>query len=224
MGGHALETIRSQVKSQGEIPVQLELSYKVIFSTLQGNLPVNNRVRGHILDFPVNLELSYTIIPNTGGSFPVNSRIQGTIGDSEIKARMPYKMVFSTIAGNIPVNSAIQWKSNGTTHQLRMPHTLVSGGTLTGGGPAISTSGMKATKVVEVKFKGGKMIEKEPGSTADEKIPSEAGRPICTGIIGAIGDIELDLRFSFTYFCNTSTGRSPINTRLKGVLRSLPQP
>lgn len=217
MGSQALETIRSQIKSQGEIPIHLDLGYKVIFSTLQGNLPVNNRVTGKILDFPVDLELGYTVIPNTGGSFPVNSEIHGTIGDAEIDARMSYKMVFSTVAGNIPVNNGVQWKVNGTTYGLDMPYTLVTGAALTGAGIAKSKV-VRAKRVFDAKFIRGKIIQVDVVNVGGH-IAQEAGRPICTGIMGMIEDIEVDARFSFTYFCNTSTGRSPVNTRLDGVLR-----
>ena len=56
------------------------------------------------------------------------------------------------------------------------------------------------------------------------KIPepgfSRSGRPI-PGITGTVGDIEIDLKFQFTYYINTSSGRSPINIRAVGVLRDL---
>ncbi len=219
--GDALVSLRDEIRKQGEIPVDLELKYKVVFSTLSGNLPVNNAIVGTILDFPVQLELKYTVIPNTSGHFPVNTLLHGTIGEEYFEAKMPYKIVFSTIAGNIPINTGIAWQAVNQQYFLHMPYSLVPGAARGDGenSAASGTSGMKAKKAVAPKFARGKMIQPDELPIGDSKIPSEAGRPICTGIYGHIGDIEVDIGFRFTYFCNTSSGRNPINVRALGFLR-----
>ena len=102
MAGDAIEKIQAVLRTEKEIPINLKIDYKVVFSSLQGNLPINNRLWGSILDLPINLTLDYKIIPNTGGSFPVNSRLHGTIGDRRIDARLPHKIVFSSIETRQP--------------------------------------------------------------------------------------------------------------------------
>ncbi|RJP20330.1 MAG: hypothetical protein C4527_25225 [Candidatus Omnitrophota bacterium] len=225
MSVDALITLRDAVRMRGELPVDLELKYKVVFSTLQGNLPVNCGIVGTISGIPIDLEMGYTVIPNTMGSFPVNTGLSGTIGDVPFSARMPYKIVFSTIAGNIPINTGMQWESNGKTYFLRMPYSLVPGAAR-GGGPGSGgvnisgASGMKARKMVAAKFIRGKMMQPDEMPTSGAVIPSEAGRPICTGIHGCIDNVVVDIRFRFTYFCNTSSGRNPINIRAIGCVRA----
>ncbi len=216
MGSEALDYFREEVKKQGQVPVDLELKYTVVFSTLQGNLPINNQVQGSISGIPVDLELAYKIIPNTMGDFPVNTRLEGTIGDFFFEAEMPYKIVFSTIAGNIPVNSGIKWNSNGKVYHLEMSYSLVPAAARGGGG---SESGGKKKRQLAPKFIRGKMVTPDELPQGEEKIPSEAGRPVCNGIYGQIEDIEIDINFHFTYYCNTSSGRNPVNVRAVGFLR-----
>lgn len=220
MSATAIEYIYKQVKEQGQIAIDLNLEYDIVFSTLYGNLPINNRVVGNILDIPVDLQLEYTLIPNTKGAYPVNTRLIGTIGDQEFHAQMPYKMVFSTIAGNIPINKGIKWSWAGEDYFLTMPYTLIPAAArgMMGIGGGIKTKKFKAPQ-----FKGGKMIQPEEIPDSGEPVMSEAGRPLCKGIYGVIKDIDIDIRFTYTYYCNTSSGRNPINTRAKGFLTDLSQ-
>ena len=216
MGSGALQHIYQEIRKQGQLYIDLKFGYMVIFSSLQGNLPINNTITGSILDLPVNLKLDYAIIPNTKGNYPVNNRIFGTIGDTEIEVGMSYKMVFSAIAGNIPVNTGLFWKWNGKEYSLYMPYTLLPAaarGAMAGAG-----GGPKKKRISDPKFKGGKMIEVDEMSGGDNGISQEAGRPVCTGVIGKIEDVKVDLNFSYTYYCNTSSGRNPINNRIKGFL------
>jgi hypothetical protein len=219
MGADALQAIRDAVHAQKVIPVEMDMGYKVVFSTLQGNIPVNNRISGSILDIPVDIRLDYSIIPNTGGSLPVNTVFDGFIGDTHIQERMMHKIVFSTIAGNIPVNTGIEFKSNnGARYRLEMPISFASGSAR--GGSMASSDGGGKKKSLEPKYIAGKMIQ--PDDLPDDGgggIASEAGRPLPGRIYGVIEDIEIDFRFSFTYYCNTSSGRNPINNRLTGEIR-----
>ncbi len=223
MGSDALQAIREAVHAQKVIPVELDMGYKVVFSTLQGNLPVNNRISGSILDIPVDLRLDYSIIPNTGGSLPVNSVLDGFIGDAHIQGRMMHKMVFSTIAGNIPVNTGIEFKNNGARYHLEMPISFALGAARGGGLKSSSGGGgIAKKKSLAPKYIAGKMIQPDDlPDDAGSSGSSEAGRPIPGGIRGVIEDIQIDFRFSFTYYCNTSSGRNPINNRLTGEIRAV---
>jgi len=216
---NAIDSLRQRVKREGQVPISLEIDYAVIFSALQGNLPINTQAKGMIGDIPVNLQFEHSIVPNTIGSFPINTLLTGTIGDVPVRAKMGYKIVFSTIAGNIPINTGISWKNEDNEYFLKMPYTLVPAAARCGAiGPG-SASGMKAKKVLRPKFVRGKMIQPDEIKVSGGGGPSqEAGRPICTGVFGAIDDIEVNLRFDYTYYINTSSGRNPINIRAKGYL------
>lgn len=214
MGENALQSIYETVIKQGSVPVDLNLSYKVIFSTLNGNLPINNRIYGKILEYPVDLKLDYMVIPNTITSYPVNTRLSGVIGDVPVEADLSYKIVFSTIAGNIPVVSEIVFQSDNKVYRLNVPYRLVTGSAL----PTIKGGSLKKKKrVIDPKYKGGRLIE-ESGGASGPGIISEASRPIVSGIYGTIENIQFNLQLGFTYFCNTSSGRNPIPNRIVGDL------
>ena len=145
--GQALDSLKDTVRAKGSVPVSLELQYSIIFSSLMGNIPINTKLIGEIEGIPVDLRLSHSIIPNCGGAFPVNTRLKGTIGDEIIQASMPYKIVFSSIAGNIPVNTGVEWENGGEKYGLNMSYGMVPAFARGGGGAAAlqsKTSGMKA--------------------------------------------------------------------------------
>ncbi|MBN2329646.1 MAG: hypothetical protein JXR73_21070 [Candidatus Omnitrophica bacterium] len=220
MGGAALSTIREAVLNQGIIPVELHVEYRVVYSTLQGNMPVNDKIHGSILGFPVNLRLEYTTMPNTYGSFPVNNRFMGMIGDTPVQGKMGYQMIYSTIAGNFPVNTGLDILCDGVKYHLDMPTQYALGRARGGGSGMGGGGGGKVKKVVAPKFKAGKMIEVDETAGGDSGISFEVHRPICAGIQGVIADIMVDLHFSYTYYTNTSSGRNPVNNFLSGCLRS----
>ncbi|MGC9327244.1 MAG: hypothetical protein ACP5I1_06400 [Candidatus Hinthialibacter sp.] len=221
MGGEALSIIREAVLNQGIIPVELQMEYRVVYSTLQGNMPVNDKIHGSILDFPVELRLEYTTMPNNYGSFPVNHRFMGMIGDTPVKGRMDYQMIYSTIAGNFPVNTGLEILFEGNRYHLDMPIQYALGRTRgAGSGMGGGSGGPKAKRISDPKYKGGKMVEADEMAGGDDGISFEVHRPICAGIQGAIADIIVDLHFSYTYYTNTSSGRNPINNLLSGCLRS----
>jgi hypothetical protein len=216
MGETALDVIRTQIGEHGEVPVQLKLGYKVLFSSLNGSLPINDTISGELCGFPVKIRLGHISIPNTAGSYPVNTTLSGTIGDTPVKARLNYKIVFSTIAGNIPVNTGVEWTLGGEKIQLRTPFAMIpafarGAGKSSGGGVA---TGLK----LEIKYKKG--VATEVMSSGDEGgPPQEAGRPVCSKLLGHIGDLEVDCQFGHTYYINTGSGRNPINISLCGVIR-----
>lgn len=214
MSSMTLQAIRAHVKEHGEIPIELDLGYTVVYSTLQGNFPINNRVTGSILNFPVNLRLDSMVISNTSGSLPVNTRLSGMIGDTQIRARLKHRMAFSTIAGNIPINTALVIPAENAEYRLRMETTYVTGSAI---GAAKGDGGGKKGKVTR-KFIGGQLREVE-GTGGGGGIPQEAGRPLISAIHGRIEDVVIDLRMQYTYYCDTSSGRSPINVRAIGFLR-----
>jgi hypothetical protein len=213
------QSIRAQVKEHGEIPVELDMGYTVLFSTLSGNLPINDKITGQILNFPLNLTLRYNQIPNTMGYFPVNTRAFGTLGDAEIEAELKYRMYFSTIAGNIPVVNQVIWNWNGQMYRLKVPTTFVTAAALGGGRGEVKSK--KVHGGGDAKYVKGVLKQPDEIKDTGTGILQEAGRPIPQGITGTVGDIEIDLKFQFTYYINTSSGRSPINIRAVGVLRDL---
>lgn len=217
MGGSALEFIQKQVEQNGSVPIDLELGYKVLYSTLAGNLPINHAVSGEICGLPVNLELNHRTIPNTQGNFPVNTGFSGTIGDTPVKADMPYKIVFSLSAGNIPVNTAVEWKTPEGKSLLNMSYTMVPAFARGGNAPG---GGEKVHKGARVIFTKGvlKLVE---GGGGGGGTSCEAGRPVCNTLKGRIGNLEIDCRFVFSYFVNTGSGRNPINTRLVGEIHKV---
>ncbi len=216
MAQELLDRLHTEIQNQGRLPIELELEYTVIFSTLHGNLPINKAVKGILLDMPVDLELEYIIIPNTKGSFPVNTKIHGTIGEFPISADMTYKIVFSTIAGNIPVNTGIKWKANGKNDFLRMDYSLVPA--MARGELATSSGGGGKKRVSAPKFKGGKMVEENEMGNGAGGGASEAGRPVNSVLYGIVDHLEIHLKFNYTYYCNTSSGRNPINIGAKGFI------
>jgi len=216
MGREALSAIRDAVRLQKAIPIDLKVEYGVVYSTLQGNMPVNDRIHGSILDIPVNIRLEYTIMPNTYGSFPVNFRFLGTIGDMHIHGKMPYTMVYSTIAGNYPINTGIDIQMNGALYHLEMPRTMLLGRAR---GSGTGSGGGKAKRVFAPRFVRGKMLLVDEIGGGGTGAYYETCRPVPSGIRGMIEDIEVDLRFNHTYYLNTSSGRNPINNRLFGFLR-----
>lgn len=219
MTGTVLETLRDEIGRRGEVPVDLRLSYTVVYSTLQGNLPVNRRAGGFILDYPVDLGFSHISVPNTMGAFPVNTRIFGTIGGEPVSARLRYKIVFSTLAGNIPVNTGAEIETPEGTSFLEMPITWAQA-TARGGGPGGGGGGgIKSKSVIFVK---GVMVQPDEikDSGAGGGPTHEAGRPIPAGLKGRLMDISINLKFSHSYYINTSSGRNPVNTRATGWLRA----
>ncbi|MEW6234632.1 MAG: hypothetical protein AB1656_04535 [Candidatus Omnitrophota bacterium] len=216
--GSAIDLLRKRVKREGQVPISLDIDYAVIFSSLQGNLPINNQAKGTIGDIPVELQFEHSIVPNTMGSFPINTLLTGMIGDDPVRAKMTYKIVFSTIAGNIPVNTGISWKHEGKEYFLTMPYTLVPAAARGGGAGSGGSTGRKAKRVFTPKFSRGKMIQVDEVISGSGGPSQEAGRPICKGIFGMIDDIEVNLQFDYTYYINTSSGRNPINIRAKGYL------
>lgn len=217
MSSSVLSKIRETVLREKVVPIEFDFGYRVIFSTLQGNMPINDRIRGNILDVPVDLKLEYSIIPNTFGSYPVNTRLRGVIGDTPILGRMMYKIVYSTIAGNFPVNTGIELKTGDKRYHLKMPITMALGAARGGG---LGGGAVRKKRVFAPKFIRGKMLIRDEVSTGGGGMLSEAGRPIVAGIRGVMEDVEIDLEFSFTYYCNTSSGRNPINNRIHGFLRA----
>ncbi|MDX9754411.1 MAG: hypothetical protein RBU29_10645 [bacterium] len=215
MGESALAVIQKQVEEQGKLPVDLNIGYQVLFSSMTGSLPINHRVTGELAGLPVDLQLGYTMIKDPSGGFPVNTSLRGRIGDTVVQAKLNYQVVFSSIAGNIPVNTGVEWEMDGEKICLTMPTAYVSAFARAGG--MQSAGGAKTGLKMEVKYKQGVMVEVEGGGGGGA--PSEAGRPIPQGVQGCIGDLLVDCRFSYTYFINCSSGRNPINTRLKGVIR-----
>ena len=217
MGVNAFDRLREAVKAHGTVPVDLELKYSVIFNTLQNNLPVNSAVVGNILDIPVDLELRSAMIPNTIGHFPVNTWLFGTIGDYPFAARMNYRMIFNTITGHIPVNTGMEWSSGGKQYSLSLPYYFLSatarGSGMRGGG------GGKTKKFLKPIYLRGKMILPDQIKTEGARIPTETGRPICSGLAGIVEDIQVQIRFRHAYYTDVSSGRNPINIRALGTLK-----
>jgi len=210
----ALDTIRNYVKENKELPINLEMGYTVIFNTLTGNLPVNNRIQGKILDFPVDIHLKNLQIFKS----PVNSEAIGTIGDDPIKAKLYYQVHFSTLMGNIPVNNFITLESNGKKYTLHLPSARAVGTGRTG-----EKSKGKSKKVHgggAVKFKGGQMVESSGGAEGGGS-GQEGIMPVPKGLSGIIEDIEIDIRFHQSYYISTSSGRTPINVKATGYLRDI---
>lgn len=220
MGGEVFRIIRDAVLKQGVIPVELNVEYRVVYSTLQGNMPVNDRIHGSILDIPVDLRLEYTTLPNTYGTYPVNRSFSGTIGDTPLEGRMAYTMIYSTIAGNFPVNTGIDLTANGIQYHLDMPVKYALG---RGRGSGSGGGGGSKKKRYESVFIRGKMMSADelPGGGTDSGISFEVHRPISAGIEGIIEDVKVDLHFTYTYFINTSSGRNPINNYLCGTLKAV---
>lgn len=218
MGYEALARIRNYVKRDRVVPVTLEMRYRAVYSTLQGNLPVNDRIRGMIVDVPVDLRLEYTVVPNVVCCFPVNHYLTGTIGDTPVQARMLWKLMFNTLAGNIPVNTGIEWYVEGKRYQLQIPYTFKLG-TARGGGGLGAGGGGTRKKFAAPKYVRGRMVESENKGGGGDSIGFELGRPIAAGLRGLIQDVEINLRFSYNYYTNTSSGRNPINVRAVGFLR-----
>jgi len=219
MGGESLQIIREAVLTNGVIPVELNVEYRVVYSTLQGNMPVNNRVHGSILDIPVDLRLEYTTLPNTYGTYPVNRYFSGTVGDTPLEGRMAYKMIYSTIAGNFPINTGIDLSVDGVQYHLDMPIQSALGrgrGSGTGGG-----GGSKKKKFESAFVRGKMMSGDEIPDGGDGGMSFEVHRPISAGIEGILGDVKVELRFTYAYFINTSSGRNPINNYLSGVLKAV---
>ena len=212
------EKIREEVKKTGSLPLELDLTYTVIFSSLMGNVPVNSGVKGTIAEIPLHFAFRHILIPNTKGSFPVNTMMEGAIGDERFSARMPYTVVFSAIAGNIPVNTGIDWNYNGNVYHLNMPLTWVTA--FARGMEKVTVKKMK--KIVAPKFIRGRMMEVDDSAPPPEPPSQEAGRPIPAGLFGCIGDIEVNCKFRYSYYINTSSGRNPINTKAIGALQYLP--
>lgn len=213
MPGESLHRLISYIQEHGELAVDLSMEHTVVYSSLQGNYPINHRIRGQILGMPVEIRLYSQIVPNTMGSYPVNSRAEGRIGDDPFVARLDHRMVFSSIAGNIPVNTrAVLPNGFG---QLNIPIGYMVGATRgrRGGGGA-----KKMSRKVKIIHKAGQMIVLE-GEGGGGGSLGEANIPMSSGLQGRLGDIEIDLRFQATYFCNSSSGRTPINRRAVGVLR-----
>ena len=219
MGYESLARIREYVKRDGVVPVTLDLRYRAVFSTLQGNLPVNDRIWGMIVDVPLDLRLEYTVVPNIVCSFPVNHRLTGTIGDTPVQARMTWKLIFNTLAGNIPVNTGIEWHAGGKRYRLNIPYTFRPA-TARGGGESGGGGGGGKKKVFEPKYVRGRMVEVDNSKGGGgNSISFENGRPIPCGLRGQIEDVAIDLRFMDVYYTNTSSGRNPINRRATGFLR-----
>ncbi len=218
MGYDGLAQIRDYVKRDRVVPVALEMRYRAVYSTLQGNLPVNDRIRGTIVDVPVDLRLEYTVVPNVVCCFPVNHYLNGTIGDTPVRARMLWQLIFNTLAGNIPVNTGIEWFVDGKRYQLHIPYTFRSA-TARGGGGLSGGGGSTRKKYAPPKYIRGRMMESGGGGGAGGGISYEIGRPIAAGLRGQIADVAVDLRFTYSHYTNTSSGRNPINVRAAGFLR-----
>jgi len=210
-------TLLEAVKSSPKIDLNFDLSYKVVFSALHGNFPVNSAIQGSILDFPVDLRLEYHIYTNTKGNFPVNSCLRGTIGGEAFFAKMNYKAMYNTIIGNMPVNTGITVKWNDARQFLRMPTRWAiapaRGSGMGGGGK--KKFGMHTIR----KVRGGQIIEVDNVGDGDGGPSQNSGRPLPAGLHGRIGDLLLDIDFSYTYFTNTITGRNPINNKATGTIR-----
>lgn len=217
MVGEALRTIQEAVLRQGEIPVELNVESRVVYSTLQGNMPVNDRIHGSILGVPVDLRLEITTVPNTYGAFPVNRYFSGSIGDAPVEGRMSYTLRYSTIAGNFPINTGIDMTFDGIKYHLDMPIKFALG---RGRGSGSSGGGGPRKRMVAPKFISGKLVTAEDSSSGDGGNAYEVHRPISAGIQGVIEGVQIDLQFSYTYFTNTSSGRNPVNNYLRGVLKA----
>lgn len=207
----------NHVQNNQTVDVDLDLQYKVVFSALHGNYPVNSGIVGTILDIPVDLRLEYHIVTNTKGNFPVNSSLKGTIGDELITARLDYRPVYNTITGNMPVNTGISINWNGAKHYLRMPTRWAiapARGSGMGGGVK-KKFGMHTVQ----KVKAGYVVEVDANEDAGGGPSQNSGRPIPAGLNGNIGDLQFDIEFSYTYFTNTITGRNPVNNKAIGTIR-----
>lgn len=210
-------TLLNHVKTNQSIHVNLDMQYKVVYSALHGNYPVNSAITGSILDFPIDLRMEYHILTNTKGNFPVNSSIKGTIGNEIIAALMDYRPMFNTIAGNMPVNTGISINWNGTKHYLRMPTRWAiapARGSGMGGTGKKKVGGLHTVQ----KVKAGYVVEVD--ANEDDGGPSQnTGRPLPAGLKGTIGELLFDINFSYTYFTNTITGRNPVNNKAVGTIR-----
>ncbi len=217
MGGEALRVIRDTVHSQGAVPVRLRVEYRVLFSTLQGNMPVNDRIHGEILDIPIDLRLEHTVVPNIYGTYPVDYRFHGSIGDVPVSGKMGYTLVYSTIAGNFPVNTDITMNMNGKEYRLDMPRKFALG-RARGSGSGGSGGGGK--RRLSMRYSKGVLVV-DDGTGGGEGSTFEVHRPISAGIEGIIDDVHIQLHFSNTYYTNTNGGRSPINHLLTGFLQAV---
>ncbi|MBD3265371.1 hypothetical protein GF373_01770 [bacterium] len=218
MGESALQVIQQQVEQQGEIPVDLKLDYKVLPSSLSGNLPINNKISGELAGMPVDIEMGYTLIYGPHGSYPVNNSLSGTIGDSLVEANLPYKIVFASIAGNIPVNTGVEWTCEGRRESLETSYALVPAFARSGGGGSGGSKG--GGLKLEIKYVRGVPTEVETMGGGSGP-PCEAGRPLIQSLLGRVNGLEVDCRFQYTYYINASSGRNPVNTRLVGVIRKV---
>lgn len=206
--------LRELILKREEIPVDLRMEYTTVFNTLSGNYPINNRIRGEIEGVPIILILRYRSVPNISGHFPVNTRVEGTIGDTPILATMKHQVVFSTLSGNIPVNTEAIVTHEGQKYTLDLPISRQIGANRgKKGGPKNKYA------AVQMKFVAGQQVE--VGGSGGSGIAGEAGIPFPAGLKGVLGDIEIDLTFRQTYFCNTSSGRTPVPNRAIGFLRKV---
>lgn len=214
MSANSLTDLRELVQTQGEVPVDLKMEYTTVFNTLSGNYPVNSRIVGEIEGVPVDLILRHRSVPNITGHFPVNTRAEGTIGGTPVEATLKHRVIFSTLAGNIPVNTEAIVSQNGNTYRLNLPTTRQVGATRGKRGGA-----KNPFAALQTKFVAGQQVA--VGGGGEGGIAGEAGIPISAGLQGVLGDVEIDIAFSTTYFCNTSSGRSPVPNRAVGVLRKV---
>lgn len=211
MSTPSLASLLTRLQEQKTIPVSLSMEYTAVSNTLSGSYPVNSRISGDIEGVPVDLRLFHRSVPNISGSFPVNTRVEGSIGDSAITAEMKYQFVFSTLVGNIPVNTEVIVQHEGQSYPLELTRTRMVGATR---GPR---GGGKKGGAVKTKFVAGQQVE--IGGGGGGGLAGEAGIPIVSGIKGTLAGVEFDIRFKTTYFCNTSSGRTPIANQAIGEIR-----
>lgn len=209
----SVQKLAQQIQSEGEVPIDLPMNYRVVFDSINGNYPVNSRIQGDICGVPVDLELSYQKVPNTQGHYPVNNRLKGTIGGEPVVGLFRSQIHFSSIAGNIPINTGLTVWFGDQEYKLGM-----LGGRGVGAARGRKGSGKKknTSKLPKTKMRAGQeiVIDDDEGGIAGEALI-----PLNAGVEGTVGPFELELSFEATYFCSASSGRSPVNHRAQGVIR-----
>ncbi len=211
----SLSQLRQIVQDKGRVDVKLDVGYTVLYSTLQGNYPYNNGLKGEVEGIPIKLRFTAKTVANTFGTFPVSDKLEGNIGDCKIEGRFTNQIVFSSIVGNIPVNDAVVIKNGDKKYKLRFKISRAPGviRNASGGG-----GGSKVNPVGTV-FRRGKLVDASEVSGGGGETMYEASIPIIAELKGTIEDMELNFRFTPVYFTDTTTRRTPINRHAQGYLK-----